>query len=76
MTLITQERVDESLSNAVENDYEVFGWGSYELARDLSDYDSMYEGIHIDVLRPFVKNWLERNRPKDYVGPDYSKENE
>ena len=60
----TQSEVDESLNNAVENDYDIKGIEAWILAEDLADYDAKYEGASeedLAKLEALVQNWKDRN---------------
>lgn len=61
MNFYTQTEVDESLNNAVDNDYDIKEIDAQTLAEDLGDYDAKYENPNLEVLVVLVQNWKDRN---------------
>lgn len=61
-----QTRVDESLDNGVENDYDLGSWTSAQIAEDLATYDADFECVDPRILEGFCRNWLfRRNMAKN-----------
>lgn len=61
---ISQDDIDESLNNAIENGYELGLWTAEQIAVDLSTYDAAFEDVDIEVLVPFISDWLSRQPEK------------
>jgi len=61
MKVHPQERVDESLDNAIDNDFEFRDLDPEQIAEDLSEYDSDFEDADLDTLTTQVKDWLVRH---------------
>ncbi len=61
---LTQELVDEALNNAVDGNHykEMLSWTPARICTDLGTYDPAMEGAEVNVLLPFVTNWLERRK--------------
>lgn len=60
---LTQEVIDETLNSAVENGYDLNGWQASELADDITDYSSQYEGIDPTIIAPYILDWQRRQVP-------------
>lgn len=59
--IITQEIVNDSMNNAIDNGYNFDGWTAKEIARDIAEYDSRFEGVNISDYSPFIWKWKENN---------------
>lgn len=60
MIEITQENVDRSLNQAIENGYMLDLWDAEDIAEDLHEYDSDFEDTDPNDLVPFVRDWKSR----------------
>lgn len=64
---LTQESVDESLVNALENDVDVRAMSAEDTAHDMCSYDAQCEHIETDEefaeLVSMIENWKARNPP-------------
>jgi len=58
---ITQKTVDDSMNSAVENGYTFVQFTSVEIAEDIAEYDSDFEGVDVSRFLPFVEDWKRRN---------------
>lgn len=58
---ISQGMVDESMANAIDNGYSFDEWSAEEIARDIAEYDSQFEGVPIEEIIPLIKEWKEKN---------------
>ncbi len=57
--MITQEMVNQSIQNALDNGYDdLMKCGAEVIANDMSDFDSSYEGLGPEIIVPFVQTWL------------------
>ena len=52
-----QERVSESLDNAVENGYQMQKWCVEDIAIDMTQFDSFFENHDPKQLIPFIQDW-------------------
>ena len=60
---ITQDIVDIELDVSVELDGPIdLSQKAEQICIDLGTYSLECEGVEVDVLLPFVRNWLERRR--------------
>jgi len=59
---ITQEQVDKCLNIAVYgNDYKkILSWETVQVCVDLVAFEKQFEGVEVELLLPFVENWMER----------------
>jgi len=58
--MITQDNVNERLSNALDNGYyEITTWTPERIALDLISYSQEFEDEKPEYLIPFVEVWLK-----------------
>lgn len=57
---LTQERVDRSLNQALDNGYDLHFWPAENIAADLAEYDVDFEGVDPKTIEPFVADWKKR----------------
>lgn len=62
---VNQERINESLDNAVNNDYDIWNDSADVLACDLVNYDVDFEDADLEVLVPFVQVWKNKQMNKE-----------
>lgn len=64
---ITQEIVDTELDSSAENDgpVDLTNQTAEQICIDLGTYSPKCEGAEVDVLLPFVNNWLERRQMQE-----------
>lgn len=55
-----QKDIFEALDNARENgfDFKTNGWPPEEIAEDLIEFDSIFEGANPSDLIPHIETWL------------------
>lgn len=61
MKIYSQVEVDESLDNAIDNDYDIKWIDAWKIAEDLADYDAKFENADLPQLEILVQNWKDRN---------------
>lgn len=61
MKIITEAQVHASNDRAVENGYDLFSWSAEEIAVDLADYDSDFEGVPVEITIPFIRSWFVKH---------------
>jgi hypothetical protein len=62
---INSNSVFQSLDNAVTNGYSLEDWTEREIAEDLHEYDSQFEGIDPNLLVPIVRDWYNQKYRKE-----------
>lgn len=59
-----QQEIAQSLDNAIKNDYDFTTFTALEIAQDLNQYDSQFEGEEPLELVPAVISWQDSRRDK------------
>ena len=59
-----RERVFNNLDNSKANGYEPESWEARDLGEDLVMWASDLEDENIEVMLPFIEEWLSINKPK------------
>lgn len=59
-TMITQQQVNQTLNNALENGYPIDQWPIQFLIEDIILYDKQFENVKASDIIPFIKRWKSK----------------